>query len=205
VSVFEDMKRKLPQGTPAVSDAAIVTVRREWNDWRKASYRLADLEGVHWSQITGGVGVPVPQPFIHGYVSCDQMLEGELAHSGSHGPCPHRIKVCIVKADNEPAVFRRLVQQAGPKPPVSVFRVEAHAREIAGALLQGSVHPCISRKGDLLVVNPRKLPGLSDAGVQTVTGRSKRLKAQVVKLVEGSRDFEQVRYGQMLAYRRRDT
>jgi hypothetical protein len=56
----------------------------------------------------------------------------------------------------------------------------------------------------LSVVNLRKLPGLSDAGLQTVTGRSKPLKAQVKKLVGASSDFEQARYGQVLAYRRRD-
>lgn len=27
---------------------------------------------------------------------------GEIAHSCTHGPCPHQIKVCIGKKDNDP-------------------------------------------------------------------------------------------------------
>ncbi len=93
-----------------------VSVRRQWNDWRDAEYRLSDISGLHWSRISGGVNAPAPQPFIHGYVLCDQMLGGELAHSCRHGSGPHEIKVCIVKKMNKPAVFKQLQQIAGPKP-----------------------------------------------------------------------------------------
>jgi hypothetical protein len=34
------------------------------------------------------------------YVMCDGMIDGELAHSCSHGPPPHDIKVCLLKKDN---------------------------------------------------------------------------------------------------------
>lgn len=103
-----------PTGT---DDEQIVWVRRQWDDsWRKASYRPRDIWNIHWDWVGGGVQAPTPQPFLHGYVSCRGMLEGELAHSGSHGPCPHVIKVCIVKKDNPPSVFSRLAEAAGPKP-----------------------------------------------------------------------------------------
>ncbi|HHY32804.1 MAG TPA: hypothetical protein GX515_07250 [Firmicutes bacterium] len=90
----------------------IVWVRRQWNHWQKAAYRLKDLTGIHWDVVSGGCQAPAPRPFIHAYVQCDAMIEGELAHSGVHGPCPHTIKVCIVKKDNDPKVFARLVQVA---------------------------------------------------------------------------------------------
>ncbi len=93
-----------------------VWVRRQWNDWRLALYRVDQLENVHWDRISGGVEAVAPQPFLHGYVMCTEMLEGELGHSGVHGPCPHRIKVCITKKGNDRAVFDRLVEMAGPKP-----------------------------------------------------------------------------------------
>lgn len=93
-----------------------VWVRRQWNDYRKAKYKLSDIEGIHWDWISGGVQVPSPQPFIHGYVSCDGAIEGEVAHSGCHGPCPHYIKVCITKKDNK-NIFPKLLEKAGPKPP----------------------------------------------------------------------------------------
>ena len=197
------MGNKAKPSRSITADTALVVVRRQWNNWQRASYRLADLDGIHWDSISGGVRAPAPQAFLHAYVRCDGMLDGELAHSGAHGPCPHPIKVCVVKADNEPAVIRWLVQRAGPKPAVNVFRVEDHARDIVGALLKGSKHSCVVRKDDLVVVNPRKLPGLSEAGVQTVAGRSKRLKARVKALMEGAADFDRAPYGQMLAYRRR--
>jgi len=49
-----------------------------------------------------------------GYVWCDEM-KGEIEHSCRHGESPHSIKVCIVKADNDPALFEKLSQSANPK------------------------------------------------------------------------------------------
>lgn len=91
-------------------------VRRQWNDYRTAKYRLDAIEGVHWDSISGGVNAVAIRPFLHAYVWCDAMLEGELAHSCAHGKGPHRIKVCIVKKDNDPDVFAQLVAQSGSQP-----------------------------------------------------------------------------------------
>lgn len=93
-----------------------VIVRRQWNDWQLATYLFSQLDKPHWSRTSGGVMAMAPQPFIHAYVWCDQMVSGELAHSGQHGPCPHKIKVCIVKKDNEPEIYNQLFQIVGPKP-----------------------------------------------------------------------------------------
>lgn len=73
----------------------VVTVRRQWNDWRHATYLLDDIDGLHWSDFSGGIMVAAPRPFVHGFVLCDRMLGGELAHSCRHGPPPHKIKVCM--------------------------------------------------------------------------------------------------------------
>ena len=81
-----------------------VWVRRQWNDAdRCAAYRLSDVDGWHFSSISGGVRVRANRAYLHAYVMCDQMIEGELGHSCSHGPAPHRIKVCIVQKGNEEA------------------------------------------------------------------------------------------------------
>jgi hypothetical protein len=95
--------------------SAIITVRRQWNDWRMATYRLDDVAELHWSAVSGGVQAVAPKPFIHGYVQCDRMLAGELAHSCRHGEGPHRIKVCVTKKGNE-GVWKKLLQRAGPRP-----------------------------------------------------------------------------------------
>ena len=99
-----------------MTDAAdlLIDVRRQWNDWRHASYRLSQIGGLHWDNMSGGLGASAPQLFMHGYVMCDAMESGELAHSCTHGPPPHRIKVCITKKGNE-AVFSELLARC-PKP-----------------------------------------------------------------------------------------
>jgi len=90
-------------------------VRRQWNDWRQARYRLEDISGLHWTDVSGGVNASAPQPFVHGYVWCDGMIDGELAHSCQHGRGPHHIVVCITKKGNE-AVWSKILEQAGPSP-----------------------------------------------------------------------------------------
>jgi hypothetical protein len=96
------------------NDRVIITVRRQWNDWQMADYRLDDVEDLHWTQVSGGVQAVAPRPFIHGYVWCDRMLAGELVHSCRHGERPHRIKVCITKTGNE-KVWKEVLERAGPR------------------------------------------------------------------------------------------
>ena len=89
-------------------DDEVVWIRRQWNDWRDASVRLSDIERPHWSSTSGGVMEPAPRSFIHAYVWCDR-IEGYIGHSCCHGPPPHRIKVCIIKRTNTPAVFKKIL------------------------------------------------------------------------------------------------
>jgi hypothetical protein len=96
-------------------DDPIVCIRRQWNDYRIGKVRLSQLSNPRWDNISGGAMAPAPQMFIHGYVWCNE-VEGEIAHSCSHGAGPHKIKVCVVKKDNEPEVFKRLLEIVGPKP-----------------------------------------------------------------------------------------
>ena len=43
-------------------------------------------------------------------------IEGEIGHSCRHGNGPHWIKVCIVKKDQDPEVWKKILEIAGPKP-----------------------------------------------------------------------------------------
>lgn len=101
-------------GASTADDQPLVEVRRQWNDWRIATYRVSDVWGLHWSGESGGVRARSPRYFLHGYVLCNGMVGGELAHSCRHGPPPHEIKVCILERGNE-KVFARLLELA-PKP-----------------------------------------------------------------------------------------
>ena len=86
-------------------DDPIITVRRQWNDWRQARYRLSDLSDFQMDDTSGGVWAVAPRPFLHAFVWCNRMIDGELAHSCNHGPPPHRIKICIVKKDNTKEIY----------------------------------------------------------------------------------------------------
>ena len=94
------------------NEADTVLVRRQWNDYRTARYRLDQIDGVHWDDTSGGVFSRAPRPFLHGYVSCDGMTGGQLPHSCEHGRRPHSIKVCIVKKDNRRDVIEKLIAMA---------------------------------------------------------------------------------------------
>lgn len=93
----------------------IVWVCRQWNDWREAAYRLSDVSDLHWSRVSGGVRAAAPRAFVHGFVMCNAMQRGEIAHSRRHGEGPHRIKICIVKSSNREA-WPLIERQAGPRP-----------------------------------------------------------------------------------------
>jgi hypothetical protein len=80
-----------------------------------AKYRRADISDLHWTDVSGGVKVPLPHQFVHGYVLYNAMISDELAHSCSHGPPPHRILVCVLKIDN-PKSWREIEREIGPRP-----------------------------------------------------------------------------------------
>lgn len=69
-----------------------------------------------WSMFSGGTQEYTGLWGLYGYIYCDQILEGEIEHNGIHGPCPHYIKICIQKCDNDIEVYNFLAQKAGTKP-----------------------------------------------------------------------------------------
>ena len=93
-----------------------VWVRQQWNSRDAAKVDFESLQNVRWDTVGGGMRAPAPEPFLHGYIQRDERIDGWLASSGVHGDCPHEIKVCIVRQDNDPHVFAELVRIAGPKP-----------------------------------------------------------------------------------------
>lgn len=94
-----------------------VEVRRHPQDWKKAAYRLSSLRDPRWDSIAGGVGRGTSREYIFGYVWCDAMISGELAHSCVHGPPPHEIKICITQAGNDPETYAQLKEQADAQRP----------------------------------------------------------------------------------------
>lgn len=108
----EDRQRDRDAAAIAAEPGPIVWVRRQFDHHKHAAYRLADVDDWHWSNISGGVMHRANRYYLHGYVWCDGMIAGTLAHSCEHGPPPHRIKVCVTKKGNEK--FWREIEAATP-------------------------------------------------------------------------------------------
>ena len=107
--------------------------RSKRSDERPASARVASYVGPESAEArsakveaTSGQTSPRAAPhvaalmratccYLHGYVWCDAMIAGELAHTCTHGPPPHRIKVCITKKGNEK--FWRAIEAVAVRSP----------------------------------------------------------------------------------------
>ena len=84
-----------------------VSVNAKWNDWRFGNARLSALQDVHWHQPAGA-----PQPLVHAYVSCADLVVGTLPHACDRSSAPHRIRVCVLKSHNMPDAHAELARQA---------------------------------------------------------------------------------------------
>jgi hypothetical protein len=181
-----------------------VRIRRQINDTRIGIADFSSLSGFKWDTISGGVQSVAPQPFIHAYVWCDE-VEGELPHSGSHGPCPHSIKVVIVKKDNTPEVWEKILKKAGPRPDIErskPYKPDNDAREIVKAITERKDHPAIEIRRGLYVIKPKKIPRIIDSTDNTALNRGKKLKFMVQKLMASHPEFEETPYGSYLAYKK---
>lgn len=93
-----------------------VWIVRQKGDWKKGKVRLTDLRSVKWDRISGGARINAGMWGLYGYIYCNEIIEGEIGHSGIHGPCPHNIKIHIQECDNDKVIYDELVARAGEKP-----------------------------------------------------------------------------------------
>ena len=84
----------------------LISIQREWNGWRTAQVRLSALQSVHWFQPSGA-----PRPLLHGYVSCEQIVAGEVPHECAGAP-NHRLLVCVLKSHTAGAIYAALAHRA---------------------------------------------------------------------------------------------
>ena len=118
-----------PEAPPDIHewlDHAFIAVQTEWNGWRAAQVRAADLEDVHWAQPPGA-----RQPLVHGAIWCDRLYSGQLPHDCELTSAPHRLLVCVLKSHTAAAVFAELSKRADeavcglPRPDREFARVTA--------------------------------------------------------------------------------
>jgi len=92
----------------------LVKARRQPGDYRLATYPLERVYRMRWDNVGGGIQQRSAM-HVYGYVLCNELIGGKLAHSCRHGQPPHEIKVCITKKHNE-QVWPRIPEIVGPKP-----------------------------------------------------------------------------------------
>lgn len=109
------MKTK-PQPKGPVSLTELVSVRRKWDSWEIAEVYVGEVANPLWDLESGGVKETAPEALIYGYVFCDAIVSGSLAHSCQHGTGPHSIKICILRKDNSPRIYNYFLALTGPKP-----------------------------------------------------------------------------------------
>ncbi len=107
-----------PMARVGAAPALLVVVQRDWNGWRKAMTPMTALEDVHWHQPAGA-----PRPLIHAYVSCRDLVSGDVPHDccGDHA-FAHRLLVCVLRQHTAPSVFERLVARANAATSASISR-----------------------------------------------------------------------------------
>lgn len=109
------MKAKTKSDKP-VAETDLVSVRRQWNSWEVAQVYVGDVSNPLWDLVSGGVKETSPEAFIFGYIWCDAIVSGSVAHSCLHGTAPHSIKICILRKDNSPRIYNHFLALTGPKP-----------------------------------------------------------------------------------------
>jgi hypothetical protein len=95
----------------AAYDDFPIAVMTDWNDWRSANVRFRDLQDIHWHQ-----PVRAPQPLIHAFVSCADLISGTLPHACDSGTAPHRVHVCVLRTHTIPPVHDELARRADAAP-----------------------------------------------------------------------------------------
>jgi hypothetical protein len=101
-----------------VAATDLVSVRRQWNSWEVAEVYVGEVSNPLWDIESGGIKGAATEALIYGYVWCDAIISGSLAHSCLHGTAPHSIKVCILRKDNPPRIFDYFLAMVGPKPAI---------------------------------------------------------------------------------------
>jgi hypothetical protein len=66
-----------------------------------ATYFLMDLDDWRYSNVSGGRQVRTDREFLYAKTWCNDLIDGSIGHSCSHGDGPHEIWVAVLREDNE--------------------------------------------------------------------------------------------------------
>lgn len=89
---------------------------------------LSELSGLKAGTRSGGYREGHFYPELYAYMSCDLIPEGSgFGHSGSHGRCPHSIRVCVVGSPDE-SLYRSLCEKYDVREPAEQERANDRKR-----------------------------------------------------------------------------
>ncbi|MBS0581105.1 MAG: hypothetical protein JSR36_17765 [Proteobacteria bacterium] len=89
-----------------------VRVRQRWNGSESAEIQADALQALRVRSEPGGVCGAFPRGFLYGRIWCDLIPAGALGHVCAGADRPHELEVCILPADNPPALMQRLRARA---------------------------------------------------------------------------------------------
>ena len=82
-----------------------VTIRRRWNAPEAVDVAISALRDFRILDEAGGVCRSSPRAFLHAHILCDRVDAVRLGHVCGADPGPHELLVCLLPADNPPAVY----------------------------------------------------------------------------------------------------
>ena len=82
-----------------------VVVRRRWDSAETSAVSVEVLYDIHVRNDPGGVCRALPRGFLSARVWCDKFEAAALGHVCRSSDAPHELLVCILPADNLPAVY----------------------------------------------------------------------------------------------------
>jgi len=99
-----------------IPDGELIVVSRHKIDHKKASVKIENLRDFRWDTTSGGAQVYSGTIGLYAYMTCTDVVKGEIGHSGIHrGKCPHNIKVYIPKQENK-KYYSLLAEKAKDRP-----------------------------------------------------------------------------------------
>jgi hypothetical protein len=98
-----------------IPDGELIVVSRHKIDHKKASVKIENLRDFRWDTTSGGAKVYTGTIGLYADMTCTDLEDGKIGHSGIHGKCPHNIKVYIPKQQNK-KYYSLLAEKAGDRP-----------------------------------------------------------------------------------------
>lgn len=113
----------------AANEDMLIRVHGSWNGWQNAEVRLANIRGLHWCRPDRA-----PRALLFGFISCTDIVSGNIPHACDRASAPHDLLVCVLKRHVVSSAYAALAESAeevgarvgGRQRPVAVKNFSDH-------------------------------------------------------------------------------